>query len=943
MHKRILLEQYRSKTSVNTSEGLITSLSGRRKLLPQDDLFENVSAYEQYLEERASSTKVRLTFQIDTVCSNVLFNKITEVVKDEGSTEMSVVNFGIPKGKIDGVVFKDDNMTAWTGSYQSVRDTQLSKLGYVYHCGENIFNNHMLRNHSFKSVCKDTGRHPYFNTIEDFMRDVEGNTIQDTITYPISSGLGDRPDTPLHLYKYDDLYTFDECREKRLVAGFDGWVGFRNKSNIKSFDEYRDADDMGLERVLAYAEGGDFIDMYPSRDLYSFIPKYNSFQKRIEKNWNYCITYPSSATTSLPDLIQGDDDLFTLKALFFDENTYNDSNTPQTVIYSIAKHGLQVGDYVNVYNTTPVWFETTVVLGAARVTEIADEYTFCVDSQSQKISNDWYYLGLDQLPQQIVYQADDDPESFTYILSDSHRYYTADTNDSVRNGRKYYIVNNQYVNLSRMKVNISYAKLSNGVRCEYYVRIFSKLPNFKFSSGYPESEESLYKDNEKLIKDNQGVDHDFENHLSRLAFSKNVYSDNIAQIVYTDDIDLSYLRDNRGRPLTSLYLTIVKNNKGYKKWYQEQLSALTSATATTQVKEDYMKEIEYSHCFGPITCAFDLTEEGVESDLTSIKGINNMSTDGAFGEDCAWLNGRQTQDPKENSYIYFDEDNNFYGDLVCYDGYNDTETTLQYIMHRFSPAQRELAGIISGGSLPKFRTYNYDILKSDDFDAASFVMATGTSEVVHSYKEGYYYQPHYEVPIRSFGALNSIMPDFLTVRSMTESGRGTSNYTLTVTTLERHFLTVGDKAMLYKESNDFLCTLVVLMSDKNKDRTFVCEIYNDNGVKMSGYTIPTSFTDIRLFKIDNLNCPPYAHVLRDGTCRYVWRDVYQNGMNPDITGGEEYPFTNGALYVNRHIKLYVRRQDPEGRYGLYSEDDILGRLPNLEAEDNYYKPEEITC
>ena len=193
------------------------------------------------------------------------------VVKDEGSTEMSVVNFGIPKGKIDGVVFKDDNMTAWTGSYQSVRDTQLSKLGYVYHCGENIFNNHMLRNHSFKSVCKDTGRHPYFNTIEDFMRDIEGNTIQDTITYPISSGLGDRPDTPLHLYKYDDLYTFDECREKRLVAGFDGWVGFRNKSNIKSFDEYRDADDMGLERVLAYAEGGDFIDMYPSRDLYSFI------------------------------------------------------------------------------------------------------------------------------------------------------------------------------------------------------------------------------------------------------------------------------------------------------------------------------------------------------------------------------------------------------------------------------------------------------------------------------------------------------------------------------------------------------------------------------------------------------------------------------------------------------------------------------------------------
>ena len=70
----------------------------------------------------------------------------------------------------------------------------------------------------------------------------------------------------------------------------------------------------------------------------------------MEKNWNYCITYPSSSTT------EGFDDIINqyngaLKAVYFDENTRADSGAMQLVIYSKAKHGLSEGDTVNIYKT----------------------------------------------------------------------------------------------------------------------------------------------------------------------------------------------------------------------------------------------------------------------------------------------------------------------------------------------------------------------------------------------------------------------------------------------------------------------------------------------------------------------------------------------------------------------------------------------------------------
>ena len=54
--------------------------------------------------------------------------------------------------------------------------------------------------------------------------------------------------------------------------------------------------------------------------------------------------------------------------------------------------------------------------------------------------------------------------------------------------------------------------------------------------------------------------------------------------------------------------------------------------------------------------------------------------------------------------------------------------------------------------------------------------------------------------------------------------------------------------------------------------------------------------------------PDYARLIKDGSCRYCWREIISNGIESDE---RVYPFTNGAFYINRQINFFLRRQDPK--------------------------------
>ena len=952
MDAKIFLQSHLSKKSSNTSNGVNVQFKGRRKLLPTNDVSEIVSQYDQYLLERESCNKIRLTCQVNPICTNVLFNPITEIVRYEGSNNVELLNY------LDGSTVKNtdllykttdvlcsSNLNGNSGSEKhhtnAIRDTQLSntKNGFIYHCGLDILNNHLIRSNTFKTICRrdKNSDSNVFNTIGDTMRDVSGNQVIETLYFPVSSSIdGHKKDVEAHIYRYDDILQFDESISNRLIKKYDGWVGFYNRSKIKSYSNFENGDIMDIERPIMYKNGGDFIEMYPDRSLYSFVPKFNKYRNRIEKNWEYCITYPSSSTTEgFESIINGD--LKSLKAIYFDENSQGDNGGSQLVIYGITKHGLKVGDFVNIYNTYIEDGKTVneAVAYSAEVTNVVDDYIFILQGISSTISDTWCYLS-------DMTKKENDNETLYYndvgYKNHSNKYLTKSGSNT-----KYYIINNKYVNLDDKAQNISYKKVVNGVECDYYVRVFEKVPNFKNASAVTSSEYDIYKNDSELIHEYQDKKYDFESHVSRLAFAKNIYGDDVGEIVFTDNIDISNLIDNLGRPISTLYIMFFKSNKGYKEWYgfytQEDIKK-------NDKRIDINSEnVTYSHCFGMLTCGYETSDESIcNSDIDSIYTINNIG-ESSQGISISKLN-KGRGDYYHDTEIAYDVDKKFYGDICCYDGYNIVEESIQPIMHRFNTAQRESSKSLS---IEYYQNFNYDNIIYDDYDInQNFTIKTDVVKNVNQKKEGYYYKPFYPIEIKTFGSLNSVSPDFLKIIGIKKYDDENGRY-YSISTLSYHYLSPGDKSMIYDTEQDKYYTLVTIENNESNYKKFYFVAYDEKGTEKVDLDI-SDYSKFKLFKIDNLEVSSHASLLKDGTCRFVWRDLYNNGFSPtSAKSTEEYPFTNGAFYINKRIDIYVRRQDPYGVYGLYDgagiDADISGddSYTEVVSDNNYVKSDDIKC
>ena len=566
----------------------------------------------------------------------------------------------------------------------------------------------------------------------------------------------------------------------------------------------------------------------------------------------------------------------------------------------------------------------------------------------------------------------------TYKLSETKKFYYNLTNPNDRN--KYYIVNGKYVNFDIDAQHISFKKVVSDVECDYYIRIFSKLPNFKFASADTSTEYDIYRDREEgdtMLETYRDKKYDFESHIGNLAFAKNVYTDEVGELVFTDDIDISNIHDNLGRPLTSLYLTFIKNNKGYKEWYG--FDHYNNVWTENEINTEF-ENIEFSHCFGKVTCGLETSYESIydetvqsiyrmKNDSEGITvGYNVSNLNGIRSYETSDANGRQTIEIKNNE-IWYDTDKHFYGDLCYYDSYNCVEKHIQYVNHRFNSAQREAIESESNNK-GYFSSYYYDDITKDDYDVGDrYLVGSFEVEGANDLMEGYYYNPHYEIPIKTFDRLQSIMPDFLSIREMkkiNDSEEGVYQFT----TLEQHFLSEGDKAMLYDTLRNKYYLLFAIGKGEENFKVFNCRVYEekdiyeersigdavdikyldslDNEVTIEYLSSKNSIGDVtvdtfRLFKLDNLGVPSYARVIKDGTCAILWRNILNNGFNESDKTVEEYPFTNGAFYINKRIDIYVRRQDPYNEYGLYNESDIEGNITDITLIDNYVEEKEIEC
>ena len=843
---KITLAGSYSKKSSDQTSSLGVGLHANKNTLPEDSIMEELSLDSLFRQERFDSDNFRVIIELCPVISNPLFNPVTEVVKKDGDN-IKILNFG-PDASVNGAVEKGNGFE-WT-EYEAVRDTQLSndECGYTYFCGKDIFNNHILRSTTHKSVAKsNNGPSENFNTIDDTLRNIYGEVLEHDDT--LQSYYPDQypTDRTAHLYSVDDIYTFNEAIANRLEER-NGWFGFVNRAKMPVWPASGEPYD--IYKVINSEPSAKYITMYPGSDELSLIPSYNKLTDRTESNWNYCLTYPSSSTTEGISFI-AEDGSIVLAVFEQDEN----SRTMRCVSY--PKHGLVDGDVVNVYVNGIMEYQSVVVT-------IEDDYTFTA------------------------------PLEMSYTIS-------ADTGDT--------------------ETVVSFKKVVDGIENQYYVRVFSRLPNFRFADKAVTSE-NLYGEGSDMIERYQTLDNEFEKHISSMGFAQTIFADKTCQIVFTDDIDVSCLKDNLGRPLTEIYLTAVKNNRGHEVWYSGQGSVSVS-------------DVERSSCFGKLTCGFWLTDGEDESEMSNAKRLTNIGENAVSGLNVTALNGTGESDDA----IVYEEDTHYYGDFCSYSPAEDYEESIQPILFRFNTAQRECTSIT---------TVSYDEIIRDDFmmtppsmegkidngdynNVTPFITKKFEEDTSEMTSEGYYYEPHFKIPLKEFSVEKSYGEPFIyNCMSITEETGGT----FLVYTEDYNYADKGENVIFFDKEQYVAYPAKVVDIINNKK--FICEA--ENGI-VTGETVPNMVLVRRPEDI-----PMYANFLTDGSCEFSWRDIHNCGT--DLANEyEEYPFSNGRHYVTKKFNLFLRRQDPYGENNLYDPENTsvfnspYGVVGKQTAYDDVYTKE----
>lgn len=846
------------------------------------DIKKTIDQHEVFKNEKENCNKYRLILTINPYCTNVLFNTLTEIVKDEGSDKLEVIG-----DKNKAKTISNAYGITTPNRYQMIRNTEYSRddINYKYMPGYDIFNNHILRNKSFKLVNFNNDKNrDVFNTIEDNMRYSDGTIVQYRKRNSISFIT---KEMDRHLYQYDDILNITDSINANLSEQ-NGWWGFTNASTLNN--KYR-ADNssskwesLGIEHVICNKKNCEFIDMYPDRTLYSFNPKYNSYKNRLEYNWDICITYPSENYYSHP-LVQNDDyGINALKICSIDQVVGINGNNVM-LIKTYVKHGLKQGDSIYIY-----------------------------------------FNGIRTNKQFKVYSLGD-------INSNEQEYYF------IINGTD---ILDEIGDIDNNNVDYRLNRVVNGIESKYYIRKFSKLPNFK-SKKYALTDEVASDKEEfnRYVKENafkDGKIREFDKEQYQLAFASTIYNDNSTQITFTDEIDVSYLRDNLGRPLSEMYITIVKNNKGYKRWYNND-----NKLPTDYQGEDY----EYSHCFGRLCSGFEMMYGGyLDSERYSdARKINNITS----YDMCIEGDGEISKD-----------DDFFYGDIVSFNPNECTENVLSDVCFRFNTAQREW----NSDKNNWLGHFQYDDLVTDDYDYTertdnkSFSVEkkelNGDESCDTTRPEGYFYKAHYKIPLKGYGEIRQSSHHAIIVNN-SNCVVANRKVFVQVNTKLRHRLSSNDTVLFFDilESKWYSTRVINVLSNTSFTLDPQC-IYDNEGNSLLGKQVPQLELVNLLNNLEakhmsflkkNTEIPSYAQQVKNENI-FLWRDIVPLEEAVTDNNEDEYVFANGYFYVNKEINFYLKRQDPEGKLGLYTKDgfpnDIYG---NIKKESNYeYKDEShIKC
>lgn len=228
----------------------------------------------------------------------------------------------------------------------------------------------------------------------------------------------------------------------------------------------------------------------------------------------------------------------------------------------------------------------------------------------------------------------------------------------------YYFVIDVDPTTSFIGSNSRMSKLISGQESVYYWRIFKKIKT----------------------RVNPVIEND-DYEVYPLAFSNNIYNDEVCQFAFNDDIDVSDLRDNLGRPLSELYITIIKTDSADKKG---RFNGFTNIKSGIEIP--YMPEVQAT---------------GSETYKMGIPDIRRIHDGG--------VTPTMSHTPLENNITI--GSNEFFGDIVEYNKFRVKETILGEVHHRFNTIDR---------------------------------VGVGNPHVSGPRQEGYYYKAHNLIRIRNF-------------------------------------------------------------------------------------------------------------------------------------------------------------------------------------------------
>lgn len=876
-NKKILLSSAKSKTSVNDDILLNIDISSDEKKLPSEDITANIDQYKQYIKEKDKSNKYRFVFTINPVCTNVLYNHITEITEE---TSSNIYFYGLLGKSISYqnnkyVKYKYGNKQFTANREGLIRDTGFSHKecgNFTYNCGVDIFNNHLFRHDGFIVISqKKSGKTcPNFNTISDVLREYDGSTAK-----TVTNGGGE---TDCHLYNRGTFKSYVNALRDNLIER-DGWFGFINQTgiDIKNFEQ--DGVYGSINKVINNRKACEFIDLYPDRTLFSFIPKKNNRLKREEFNWDYCITYPYANydKNRLVSLL-GLDGKPVLNGLL---TNFCESNGNEMYVDDIIK-----------------------LIGTEEKNEFTD-VLLRTKIKNNIISGDNLRVHLVAISNGLFsathYTIKSDIKVRTTGVGgyNSNYYFSINRGDLVSGlrtvlklagyGQSGVTITNVYCYIQR---------ISNGRPCKYYYRIFRRLPNFKNTSEY-----NINKITDAAL--NKVCLNNFDSSLNKLGFGNNIYGDRMAQIVFNDDVDTTNITDNLGRPLHELFLTIIKANRGNILWY---------------IGKKYSDDkVEYSHCFSPLTSGLDMPwpYDGPEpNDDYNVHKIHNVAkirniNGGIFPKSVEPLETGITNSGS-TSILGSGVKGVFLGDIVELDELNVEEYVLENVQHRFNTMQREyffVKNSFRGEEFDnEFKNIKVDDILSDDFDGE---FLTGTTNLIEDYylniaPEGYYYNAHYRIPIRQFSEIvNEGQHTIVKVDNVTTC-EFLGKYTIKIRTDKNYYFQISDKLYIY---------------DKNNNR-YIVTIVNVEGVNFTQITFESLFEingnnlkDFKFFK-PNSEMPSTAYDFNDGSGVYKWRDIESFEFVNNNSEVFNDVFTNGAHYIHKNINFFLRRQDPYGLYGL---------------------------